>query len=429
MVKIGERYSVKIEDVNIFGNGICHLDSFVVFVKNALMGETCEIEITEVSKKFAYAVVVGDVFGASTRQNPSCECYNECGGCAFLHTTVENENLIKENYVKSIFKKNRIDVEIGKIEAPSVEKYRNKVVFHFANGEYGYMASGTNKLVPHKSCILNNDIFDEIAEFTGKNLPKSSLRALYIRKNSQNESELMVCPILRETVDLTSYTGALISEFPNVRTVLYSVYSERDFALEKVKFKTLYGDGYIYDELLGLKFRVSPSSFYQVNHECAEKLYQKAIELACLTPTDKCADLFCGTGTIGIIASSKTGATVYGVEINEEAVKDAKFNAKLNGVKNIRFEATDAKNFDEAVDVAIIDPPRKGCSPFMIETLLRLKPKRIVYVSCNADTLARDLKALLDEYQIASPIYPFNMFPRTSHVESVVCLMRSDKAT
>lgn len=426
MVKTGERYRVKIEDVNIFGNGICHIDSFVVFVKNALLGEECEIEITEVSKKFAYATVKEQLTVSKNRQELSCACYGQCGGCSFLHTNIENENEIKENYVKSIFKKNKIDIEAAKIEAPSVEKYRNKVVFHFENGEYGYMASGTNKLVPHSGCKLNDDIFDKIAALTGKCLPKKSLRALYIRKSSQQNGEVMVCPILRETVDLTSYVGKLILEFPNVRTVLYSVYNERDFALENVKFKTLYGDGYIYDELLGLKFRISPSSFYQVNHECAEKLYEKAIELACLSAGDKCADLFCGTGTIGIIAASKTGASVYGVEINEEAVKDAKYNAKLNGVKNISFEATDAKNFGEAVDVAIIDPPRKGCSTFMIETLLRLKPKRIVYVSCNADTLARDIKSLLGEYHIASPLFPFNMFPKTSHVESVVCLTRKE---
>jgi 23S rRNA (uracil1939-C5)-methyltransferase len=395
-----------------------------VFVKNALLDEECEIEITDVSKKFAYATVKEQLAVSKSRQEVSCACYGHCGGCSFLHTTIENENEIKENYVKSIFRKNKIDIEVAKIEAPSVEKYRNKVVFHFENGEYGYMASGTNKLVPHSGCKLNDDIFDKIAALTGKCLPKKSLRALYIRKNSQQNGEVMVCPILRETVDLTSYVGKLILEFPNVKTVLYSVYNERDFALENVKFKTLYGDGYIYDELLGLKFRISPSSFYQVNHECAEKLYEKAIKLAALRPTDKCADLFCGTGTIGIIAASKTGASVYGVEINEEAVKDAKYNAKLNGVKNISFEATDAKNFGEAVDVAIIDPPRKGCSTFMIETLLRLKPKRIVYVSCNADTLSRDVKSLLGEYEISSPLYPFNMFPKTSHVESVVCLRR-----
>ena len=424
MIKTGELYRVKIDDVNIFGNGICRIDDFVVFVKNALTGEECKIEIDDVSKKFGYATVKKHFSASPSRQNPSCACYEMCGGCAFLHTNIEKENEIKENYVKSIFRKNKIDIEVAKIEAPRAEKYRNKVVFHYKNGEYGYMASGTNKLVPHSNCHLNDDVFDKIAALTGECLPKNSLRALYIRKSSQENGEMMVCPILFDKVDLTSYVGKLIAEFPSVRTVLYSVYNERDFALERVKFKALYGDGYIYDELLGLKFRISPSSFYQVNHACAEKLYEKAIHLAHLGAGDKCADLFCGTGTIGIIAAYKTGASVYGVEINEEAVKDAKFNAKLNGVKSISFEATDAKNFDEAVDVAIIDPPRKGCSTFMIDTLLRLKPKRIVYVSCNADTLARDIKALLGEYTVSSPLYPFNMFPKTSHVESVVCLTR-----
>ena len=186
MVKIGEAYSVKIEDVNIFGNGICHIDSFVVFVKNALAGEECEIEITEVSKKFAYATVKSVISKSPSRENPSCDCYFECGGCAFLHTNIENENQIKENYVKSIFKKNKIDVCVEKISSPCVNEYRNKVVFHFKNGEYGYMASGTNKLVPHRSCILNDGVFDQIAKLTSEILPKNEIRALYIRKSSQN---------------------------------------------------------------------------------------------------------------------------------------------------------------------------------------------------------------------------------------------------
>ena len=173
-----------------------------------------------------------------------------------------------------------------------------------------------------------------------------------------------------------------------------------------------------------MNFRISPSSFYQVNHKCAEQLYNKAIELIDLKTNEACADLFCGTGTIGILCAKNTGATVYGVEIVESSIKDAKYNAKLNGVNNASFEANDAKNFNKPVDACIIDPPRKGCSSFMLETLLRLKPKKIVYVSCNADTLARDLKSLLGEYQITSPLYPFNMFPRTSHVESVVRLTR-----
>ena len=194
--------------------------------------------------------------------------------------------------------------------------------------------------------------------------------------------------------------------------------------MENAKFKVIYGDGYITDTLCGLTFRISPESFYQVNHTCAELLYEKAIELAALNEKSVCADLFCGTGTIGIVAAHKTGATVYGVEIVEKAVADAKYNAKSNNIKNAHFQAMDASKFDKQVDVCIIDPPRKGCSPFMLDTLKRLNPERIVYVSCNTDTMVRDIKELSNNYKISSPVSIFNLFPRTSHVESVVCLKR-----
>ena len=178
--------------------------------------------------------------------------------------------------------------------------------------------------------------------------------------------------------------------------------------------------------LCGVKFRISPESFYQVNHNCAELLYEKAIELASLTKGTKCADLFCGTGTIGIISASKTGAQIYGVEIVKEAIEDAKYNARLNGIKNITLEAMDAGKFNENVTTCIIDPPRKGCTPLMIETLKRLQPERIVYVSCNTDTMTRDIKSLQPDYKISSPVSIYNLFPRTSHVESVVYLTRKE---
>lgn len=421
MVKINDIFTVEIEDTNIFANGICHIDGMVVFVEKALAGEKCEIKITDVHKKFAYAKKTNVGVSSKNRVEPICPVFNECGGCSFLHCDIDVENKIKENYIKSIFKKNDIDVNVEKISTPVSEKYRNKVVFFVENGKYGYLAGGTNKLVEHTKCILNDDVFEKIARYTVEFFKNAPLRAIYLRR-AFVKKEIMVCPIFSRETDIVKYATNLVSQFDNIKTVLYSVCKDRDFALEKVKFKTTYGDGYINDELCGLKFRISPSSFYQVNPVCADLLYEKAIELANLDKEKICADLFCGTGTIGIICAKKTGATVYGVEINEDAVKDAKFNAKLNGITNISFEATDAKNFKKAADVAIIDPPRKGCMPIMLETLLRLKPKRIVYVSCNAETLARDLKTLLLDYQIASPLYPFNMFPRTSHVESVVCL-------
>ena len=424
MLEINSVYQVSIEENNIFSNGICHIDGQVVFVKGAVAEDLCKIKITGVQPRFAYAEVTEIISPSKKRVEPSCSAFGTCGGCCFLNIDIENELEIKKDYLKNTFKRHSIDIEIENIVSPVNKKYRNKVVYFFESGQYGYMASGTNTLVPHNHCILNEDIFDEIASFTKKELKDTSIRALYIRKTSHQSPEIMVCPIFYQSTDIIKYATKLVSTFKEVKTVLYSVYDKKDFALENVRFKTIYGDGYITDELLGLKFRISPSSFYQVNHACASLLYEKAIELANLNSETTCADLFCGTGTIGILCAKKTGAAIYGVEINEDAIRDAKFNAKLNGVKSISFEATDAKNFKKSVDVSIIDPPRKGCSPFMIETILRIKPKRIVYVSCNADTLARDLKSLLCEYDIASPLYTFNMFPRTSHVESVVCLSR-----
>lgn len=421
MVGVNDVYAVKIEDTNIFANGVCHIDGLVVFVNGALTGEECEIQITEVHSKYAYANVINLISASSERINPSCPSFSRCGGCSLLHCSLFAENEIKEKYISSTFKKSGIDIKIEKIATPVAGKYRNKVVFFIENGKYGYMENGTNQLVEHEECILNEDIFDQIASFTVDSLKGTAIRALYIRK-SKNENEVMVCPIFYTETNIFKYVADLVESFPNVKTVLYSVYNDKNFALEKVKFKTLYGVGYIYDELCGLRFRISPKSFYQVNPLCAERLYEKAIELAGLSSDSTCADLFCGTGTIGLVCAKETGAKVYGVEIVEDAVRDAKFNAKLNGINNITFEATDAKNFNKAVDVCIIDPPRKGCSQLMLDTLLHLKPNRIVYVSCNAETLARDLKLLINEYDIASPLYPFNMFPRTSHVESVVCL-------
>ena len=422
MPKCNETYVVTIEDTNIFANGICHIDNMVVFVTGAITGEKCKIKITRLYPKYAYARCLEVLEISEHRIEPKCPCAQKCGGCSFSHITQELENEIKYNYVKSSFSKQHLEAEFIKTACPVAENYRNKVVLFYNGKEFGYMQEGTNRVVPHYRCLLNSEIFDQISEYTAKALKDTSLRALYIRETSHITQRVMVCPIFYEKTDIISYASGIIKGFPCVESVLCGVLKDKDFALEKVKFSTVYGDGYIYDTLCGLNFRISPESFYQVNHECAELLYEKAIELAELTKDSVCADLFCGTGTIGIIAAHMSGATVYGVEIVEKAVKDAKFNARANNVQNVHFEAMDASKFDKQVDVCIVDPPRKGCSTFMLETLKRLNPQRIVYVSCNTDTMTRDIKALSEKYKIASPVSIFNLFPRTSHVESVVCL-------
>ena len=424
MLYIGDTYIVKIEDTNIYANGICHIENMVVFVTGAITNEVCKIKITKINSKFAFADCTEIIEKSDHRITPVCQHYDKCGGCSFLHTTIDFENEVKYNYVKSAFLKQHLSAAFENVVSPVREKYRNKVVLFFDGKEFGYMQKGTNKIVAHKSCLLNDVIFDNVASFVANELKNTSIRALYLRKSSQADMEIMVCPIFYKRTDISLFAKKLIAEFPQVKSVLTAHTSSKDFALENVSFESVLGNSYINDILCGLSFRISPESFYQVNHTCAELLYEKAIELAALSKNSTCADLFCGTGTIGIISASKTGAMVYGVEIVEKAIEDAKFNAKLNNISNVHFEAKDASKFNCKIDTCIVDPPRKGCSQLMIDTLLRLNPSKIVYVSCNVDTLARDIKSLSQSYNISSPVSIFNLFPRTSHVESVVCLSR-----
>lgn len=423
MLNVGDTYSVEIEDINIYANGICRVDNIVVFVENALKGELCKIRITKVYPNYAFAVVEEYIKKSSAREKISCPHFQKCGGCSFLHTTIDEENRVKEAYVTKTFEKQGINASFEKIVCPTSNRYRNKVVLFFNGVDFGYMKHESGEIVPHSSCLLNENIFDQIAKTTGKLLKDTPLRALYMRKSSDNE-EIMICPIFYKKTDVDKYVQEVTGEFQQIKTIYSANTNDEKLVLEKLDFNLVFGEGYIKDQICGLEFRVSPESFYQVNHTCAEQLYEKAIELANLDENSICADLFCGTGTIGIIASKKTGAKVYGVEIVTRAVEDAKYNAKINGASNTSFEVKDAGKFDKKIDTAIIDPPRKGCNKIMLNTLLRLKPKRIVYVSCNVDTMVRDLKTLLNEYELSSSVYTFNLFPRTSHVEGLVCLVK-----
>ena len=350
--------------------------------------------------------------------------FGACGGCVFSHIHIDKENQVKRDYVRGTLKKFGIDAQLEEVVCPSCEAYRNKVILFYENGRFGYMEKSTNRVVPHKACRLNDEVFDEIAELTARELDGTKIRALYLRKSSKEPCEIMVCPIFKKPTDIKHYAKKLKSEFPSVSTVLSGFLAGKDFVLEACEFKVVSGEGYIRDEICGLTFEISPKSFYQVNHDCAELLYEKAISYLDADENSKIADLFCGTGTMGTIVAKRTGAKVYGVEIEPSAIENAKHNAKLNDVTSIEFFEEDAKNFNKKVNACIIDPPRKGCSDFMLETLLKLAPSKIVYVSCNPDTLARDLKKLTRKYEISSPISVFNMFPRTSHVETIVCLRK-----
>ncbi len=427
MLSVGQKYTLWCDEMNNLGNAVCRIDGVVAFVSGAIIGDIVEAKIDKVTSAYALASVTKIIEKSPYRTDAECPLFGECGGCAFGTLDIEKENEIKQNYVRGTLGKFGIDAEVAPTVCCAEGRYRNKVVL-FYNGEgFGYMKRSSKTVLPHKDCILNEKILDEIASFVLESVDKTHLLALFMRKSSAIDGDIMVCPIFKRKTSIKSFAVALQARFPRVKSVLSGTFSGREFVLDKCEFENVIGNGYIEDTLCGLKFEVSPRSFYQVNHDLAELLYEKAISYLEGDEIKTLADLFCGTGTIGLIASKRTGAKVYGVEIEHDAVLDARRNASLNGVKDIEFFEGDAKDFDKEVDACIIDPPRKGCSDFAIETLLRLSPKKIVYISCNPDTLARDLKSLGEKYEISSPITPFNMFPRTSHVESVVCLTRHNE--
>lgn len=424
MLEKNQKHRVVLEEMNNLGNAVCHIENMVVFVLDGVTGDDVTIEITKVMSSYAIAKIVEIHTPSQKRIKRACP-YTECGGCAFLDVDISYENEIKRDYVKSVLRKNHLDIDVYPVTMCQDIKYRNKVVLFWNGSAFGYKKQKSNEIVPHKSCLLNDDIFDKIAHFTEQNIEnKQHLVALFIRKSSQSPSEIVVAPIFKRECSILTYAAKLVNEFPEITGVLTGVSKDKDFAIENCNFKTVYGSKKLRDNLCGLTFEISPRAFYQVNHDCAEMLYNKVIELSEANEKTVVADLFCGTGTIGLILARKTKAMVTGVEIEPSAVLDARKNAEINKIKNIEFFEGDAKDFNKNVDICIVDPPRKGLSPFMVEALLRLKPQKIVYVSCNPDTLARDLSLLQSTYAPTSPVYPFNMFPRTSHVESVVCLTR-----
>ncbi|MBO5747174.1 MAG: 23S rRNA (uracil(1939)-C(5))-methyltransferase RlmD [Clostridia bacterium] len=372
-----------------------------------------------------------------------CPHRKKCGGCQIQNLTYEKQLSFKQvKVIKLLGKYHHVNEIIG-MEHPY--HYRNKVQAAFGErkGEIisGVYQSSTHTIVPVDSCLIEDQKADEIIVTIRKLLKSFKLRAFndvtmkgFLRhvlvKRSFTTNEIMVVLVTSclEFPKETQFINAIRSRHPEVTTVVQNVNNKRTSLVLGEQSRVLFGNGYIEDILCGFKFRISPKSFYQVNPLQTEVLYKKAIEFADLTGKERVLDAYCGTGTIGIIASQKAGEVV-GVELNPDAVKNAVVNAELNCVKNISFFEDDAGKFmvksarnDERFDVVIMDPPRAGASLEFLRCLVELGPDKVVYVSCNPETLARDLSFLTRKGYRVKKIQPVDMFPHTEHVETIVCL-------
>lgn len=379
-------------------------------------------------------------------KNPICPYRRKCGGCQLTNMTYPEQLSHKQKTVIRLLGSFcHVDEIIG-MEYPY--RYRNKAQYAFSsvNGRTvsGVYQSSTHRIVDIDTCLLTDEKADEIVQTVKKLLKSFKLRA-YNEKNGQGflrhlliktgfkSGEIMVVMVTgtEEFPKKRSFVNALLKAHPEITTVVQNVNNRFTSMVLGEKSTVLYGDGKITEELCSLKFRISPKAFYQINPIQTEILYNKALEFADFKGDETVIDAYCGTGTIGLIAS-KSVKKVIGVEINADAVKDAKENAKINDIKNAVFYTADAGKFmtelasqNEKIDAVIMDPARAGADIPFLSSLVKLSPKKIVYVSCNPETLARDLRYLVKHGYKVKKIQPVDMFPHTEHVETVVLMSRA----
>lgn len=448
-VKKNEEYIVDIIDNGYEGEGIAKIDGFTIFINGAIKGEKCKILILKVTSSHAYGKILEIIEKSEYRVESDCGTYKRCGGCNLRHIDYEETLNMKQRMVENLVNKNFEKHEIKVLPTLGMGNpynYRNKAQFpvgldNEGKPVMGVFAQRTHEIIPMRNCLIQNYLSEQIANFvfgfikennisvynekTGKGLIRHIVVKVGIRTH-----EIMCILVIngKNFKQERALAEAIIKEFPEVKTVVKNINVKNTNVILGRENEVLIGDGYIYDILGDFTFKISPLSFYQVNPVQAEALYNIAIEKAELSKDDILYDLYCGIGTIGIFAS-KYVKKVYGIEIVEQAIEDAKENAKLNDVENIEFFAGDVeKIFDKLIqekqaipDVVIVDPPRRGLDGNTIESLKVLEPKKIAYISCNPATMMRDLKLLSEKYDIGD-IQPVDMFPFTSHCEVISVL-------
>ena len=440
---------LEITDVTNEGSGVGKYEGMAVFVPLTAVGDIAKVKILKVKKSYVYGKLTELISESENRIENNCPYFSKCGGCAFRHIGYKAECQLKYNKVYEAVKRiGGVDLKPQPILFGGDERYRNKAQYPVAqNGNVGFYAFHSHRIIECGDCLLQPFIFSNITnavtEWVKENnisiydeeKHKGLLRHIYIRK-AEITNEIMVALVING--NSLPFCNSLCERLKSVcgedlKSVQLNINRDNTNVILGKECKTLYGEDYINDILCGVKVRLSPLSFYQVNHTMAEKLYGKAKEYA--NPKGKTViDLYCGAGTIGL-SMANDAKSIIGVEIVPQAIEDAEFNAKANGIDNVRFICADAsatakKLASENVkcDVVIVDPPRKGCVKEVIEIIANnFKPERVVYVSCDPATLARDIKIFDESGYKLKEYTPVDLFPRTSHVETVCLLSKKEK--
>lgn len=446
---------VDVFDITDLGFGVAKVDGVVIFVSDTVPNDKAEIKIIKVTPSYCIARLERLIVSSPDRVSDRCDIAG-CKSCAYKSLSYAHELAIKEKGVGDAFKKAGLDhVKVAPIVgSPSVCHYRNKAQYPIEktkDGEYniGFYAPKSHRVTEAAECPLAPANFREILNTVRHFAKKHSisvyeeesgsglLRHVYLRRAEANSEPLLTLVINGTSLPHSDeLVEAVKAKHPEVVGLLLNVNKNQTNVILGNEFITLFGQDYITDTLGGVRLKITAPSFYQVNHDAAELLYAKAKELADLSDSDTLLDLYCGAGSIGLSMADKA-SEVIGVEIVESAVECAKFNARENGIENAEFYAGNAKNTERMLEnatktrgksinpnVVILDPPRAGSSEELLRFIAKLSPKRIVYVSCNPKTLARDICVLRELEYDTDTVYPFDLFPATGHVESVVCLTR-----
>lgn len=449
VIRKNEEYIVDIIDNGYEGEGIAKINDFVIFIPGAIKEEKVKILIVKVTSSHAFGKIL-EIIKISDRRNTNIDCktYKRCGGCNLRHIKYEDTLILKKEIVQNLVNKSlktKVDVK-DTIGMKNPYNYRNKAQYPFGidkecNPTIGVFANRTHEVIEFDNCFIQNKISQEIAKFICKyvkeknisvydeNTGKGLIRHIVIKVGFKTK-EIMCILVINGTdfKEEQELVNELIDNFPNIKTVVKNINTQNTNVILGKENINLYGNGFIYDKLGEYTFKISPLSFYQINPVQTEKLYNLALEEAELTGREIVFDLYCGIGTIGIFMA-KYAKKIYGIEIVEQAIEDAKENCRINSVTNAEYYAGDTQellsdlinNKDIKPDVIVVDPPRKGLDNTTIENILTIKPKKVVYISCNPATLIRDLSKLECIYQINN-IQPVDMFPFTSHVECVSIL-------
>lgn len=451
-VKMNEIKDIEIININHKGQGVGKIDGFTVFVNGGLTGDKVKVKIKTVKKNYGVGEMVELITPSTNRVEPKCSVADTCGGCQLQGLSYEAQLKIKTNKVKN-------DIErIGKLEGVKIHdtlgmeepyNYRNKAQFPVGEGvngvKLGFYKRETHDIVDIDSCIIQHEINDKVLEVVRYYMNQFNIKPYnektgegiirhVLTKTAFKSGDVMVVIITNgsKLPHKKELIHALTNNIPQVKSIVQNINSTRGNRILGNTSKTLYGEGYIVDYVGNLQFKISAESFFQVNPMQTEVLYKKALEYANLKGNETVFDLYCGIGSISLFLAQKA-KKVYGIEIVEQAIVDARENARINNIDNAEFLTGKAEEifpqlYSQGIkaDVVVVDPPRKGCDQAVLDTIINMQPEKVVYVSCNPSTLARDLKYLDENEYKTMEIQPVDMFPHTMHVECCSLLTRAN---